>query len=366
MRLLCVTSHADTLNSVRPEAELFIGLQRDGVDVFVMTQEDSPYVTQMRAAGVTVIHQVIRRKLSRSTIGQIRYQARRLAVDAVYAFNNKAICNAAFACIGLPVAFVTYRGQTGNVRRHDPSVYLTHLHPRVDGIIGVSQSVVDDLAPQVRRGVRVDRVYKGHSLDWYTEPALDRSDLEIPEDAFVVGCVANNRPRKGVRYLVEACARLRELERLHLVLVGGGMDAQTLGDAVAEAGLDTRVRLLGLRSDATSVIQACDVAVLPAVRREGLPKTVIEAMAYAVPVVVTDTGGNAELVDHGRSGLVVPPADSAALAGALRQLHDNPDLARRMGATGRERIDSVFNVRETVRQTRDVLEAHIARRQLPA
>ncbi|MEL7311925.1 MAG: glycosyltransferase [Pseudomonadota bacterium] len=356
MRLLCISSHADTRNSVRPEAESFIGLQRRGVNVTVMTQSDSSYADDLREAGITLLHQQLKKKFSWREMRRIRREIRERGINAVYAFNNKAICTAAFACIGLPVVMMTYRGQTGNIRRFDPSAYLTHLHPRVDAIVGVSQSVVDDLRPQVSGRVVLKRIYKGHSLDWYSEPASERAALGLSGEHFVVGCVANNRPRKGVEFLIRACGQLADLDRLRLVLIGSGMDEQTLAPVLEATGMRERTVTLGPRNDATSLIQACDVSVLPAIRREGLPKTVIEAMAYGVPAIVTDTGGNAELVADGESGLVVPVKDAPAIANALKTLHDAPTLAREMGSAGKRRIESHFHVSATIRETQRLLE----------
>ena len=135
MRLLCISSHKDTLNSVRPEAEIFIGLAQKGVDVTVMTEGDSVYVPLMKEAGVRVIDYAPRRKLSWSAIRFIRDELKSANYDFIYAFNNKAITNANFAVSGLPVKVITYRGQTGNIHRYDPTCYLTHLHPRVELVI---------------------------------------------------------------------------------------------------------------------------------------------------------------------------------------------------------------------------------------
>ncbi|MEO0614765.1 MAG: glycosyltransferase family 4 protein [Pseudomonadota bacterium] len=360
MRVLAISSHADTLVSVRPEAASFIGLARAGVEMHVMTQGDSPCAQDMREAGIHVIDYHPKKKWARESIGRIRSEIDTHDVDIVYAFNNKAICNAAFACRGRRAKLVTYRGQTGNLSRWDPAAYLTHLHPRVDAIIGVANAVTDFLKPVVRPGVGVTTVYKGHNLDWYTDAALPRAELGLDEDDFVVACVANNRPRKGVDYLVRACGELGDLDNLKLLLVGQGMDHETLGEALAEADLEDRAVLLGPRSDATAVIQAADVSVLPSTKREGLPKTVIEAMAYAIPCVVTDTGGNAELVVDGETGVVVPVADASAIANAVRELRDNPALARRYGDAGRARIAASFSVDGTVTGTRAVFARLLA------
>lgn len=359
IRLLCLTSHADTLNSIRPEAEMLIGIARAGVITHVMTQPDSPYAEQMRAAGITLSPFSPRRKISPRAIRQIREYIARHDIDIVYAFNNIAISNAVWACTGSRVRLLTYRGQTGNIERYDPSSLLTHRHPRVDGIVCVAKAIEHYLRPRISPRVSIYTVYKGHDLSWYQDPAADRSALGLADSDYVVGCVANNRPRKGVRYLIDACAALADLKHLKLVLIGAGMSDEIVAHLPDQHPLRDRIVCLGVRHDVTQLIQMFDVAVLPSIKREGLPKTIIEAMAYALPCIVTDTGGNAELVAHEQSGLVVPVADSAALAAAIRRLADDPALAKRMGAVGRQRIAGQFSIERSVRDLLAVFEAQL-------
>jgi len=94
--------------------------------------------------------------------------------------------------------------------------------------------------------------------------------------------------------------------------------------------------------------------VLPSLRREGLPKTVIEAMAYAVPPIVTNVGGSPELVEHGRSGLVVPPGDAGALADAIETLRHDPALAEAYGQAARCRIAEHFPIANTINATAEL------------
>jgi len=99
---------------------------------------------------------------------------------------------------------------------------------------------------------------------------------------------------------------------------------------------------------ALSLVAACDATVLPAIKREGLPKTVIESMALGVAPIVTRTGGSPELVVDGVSGLVVPPGDAAALAAAISRLAADPGLARAMGRAARERIAGHFRLEDSI------------------
>ncbi len=109
--------------------------------------------------------------------------------------------------------------------------------------------------------------------------------------------------------------------------------------------------MLGYRSDAPALTAACDVFVLPSTKREGLARSLIEAMAYGIAPVVTDCGGSPELVVQGVSGLVVPVADAEALAAAIRTLHDDAALRARLGRAARERIGRDFRIEDTIAKT---------------
>ena len=115
-----------------------------------------------------------------------------------------------------------------------------------------------------------------------------------------------------------------------------------------------RIHRLGYRRDAPSLTAACDVFVLPSIKREGLPRSLIEAMAYGVAPVVTDCGGSPELVVDGVSGLVVPVRDVNAISQAICQMHEDPETRRRMGAAARDRIRTRFRIEDTIEQTVDL------------
>jgi glycosyltransferase involved in cell wall biosynthesis len=356
VKALWITSHKDTLNSIRPEAETLIGLARVGVQMEVMTQAQSPYRAAMEDAGVEIIDVVPDHKLDLATARIIRDRLRDGGHDILHLFNNKAITNGLLAARGLPVKVITYRGQTGNMHRYDPTCWLTHLNPRIDRIICVANAVRDDLRRQVLHPDRVVTVYKGHDTDWYRDPPADLGQFGIPNGAFVVTAVANYRPRKGLEILVDATRHLPAGAPIHLLLVGDGMDNRQLARRIRKSPYRNRIHVAGFRRDACSIVAASQSAVLAATKREGLPKTVIEAMVYSVPPIVTDTGGGAELVVDGVCGLVVPPGDPAALAEAIIHLYEHRDNAAEMGSRARDRIDSHFNIRDTIGKTLDVYE----------
>ncbi len=339
LKVLAITSWTGPLYSVRPEAEMLVSLAAAGADVTVMTQGDSEYAARARAAGLAVIDYHPRRKFSWSAIRRIRAELKSGAFDVVYCFNNMVIASTVWAALGLPVKVVTYRGQTGNISRWDPSCYLTHLHPRVDGIICVSNAVRDDLLrhSSLDRG-RIVTVYKGHEPEWYDDvtPA-DLTSFGIPAAAPVVVCAVNARPRKGVPVLIEAFHRI-PANHWHLLLVGVDMDSPEYRALITAGPAAGRIHAFGYRTDVLNLVAASRIGVLPTLKGEGLPKTVIEAMALGLPVVVTDSGGNRELVVEGETGFVVPPGDAGALADALAALMMDDTRCRRMGAAAREHL----------------------------
>jgi glycosyltransferase involved in cell wall biosynthesis len=170
-----------------------------------------------------------------------------------------------------------------------------------------------------------------------------------------IGEIARLCDVKGQRELLQAVARL---PHARLVLAGrdleqGGAFQDALERESERLGIRDRVEF-GFHEDVPALLESLDVVVLPS-WTEGLPVVLLEAMAHARPVVATPVGGTPELVVDGETGLLVPPRDPEALADALRRLLGDPDLARRLGEAGRERVAERFTA---ARQTRRILELY--------
>ena len=199
----------------------------------------------------------------------------------------------------------------------------------VDRRIGLARSIGDPGQYRlVRSGVDLDAAAGRSSL---------RADLGLGTEVPLVGMVARLAPPKDPVTLVQAFAAMPERpEPAHLVLVGDGeLRAAVEAEAVA-AGCSHRVHVTGLRADAPAAVAELDVAVLSS-RSEGLPRSVIEAMAAAVPVVATDVGGVAEAIQHDTTGILVAAGDASAMGAAVRRLLDDAGCARSMAAAGRDR-----------------------------
>jgi glycosyltransferase involved in cell wall biosynthesis len=338
----------------RPTTAKLIGLDRAGVDVAVVCPAE--HRGALVHAGLRVLDLSVRGRVDRSAIGALRADLARGSYNILHLHGNKAVQNGVIASRGLPVKVVAYRGIVGNVSFFNPVSWQRFLNPRIDRIVCVADAVRDYFLQMQPKFLRLPphklvTIHKGHSLDWYRAAPADLGSVGVPPGSFVVACVANYRPRKGIELLVDALGDLPAEWRAHLLLVGADMDAPALAKRIAASPVAGNIHVLGYRKDAPALTAACDVFVLPSTKREGLSRALIEAMAYGVAPVVTDCGGSPEVVVDGVSGMVVPVRDVAALAAALKRLHDDPELRHRIGAAARERIRSDFRIEDTIAKT---------------
>ena len=188
------------------------------------------------------------------------------------------------------------------------------------------------------------------------DTARARASLGLEADDLVVGTVAALRVEKAHEVLLRAVARLAPaLPRLKAVLIGSGVREDELRAEAQSLGIADRVVFAGFRSDAVSLLPALDVKCLTSVQ-ETFPVSVLEAMAAARPVVMTDCEGIPEIVIEGETGHIVPIGDDAALADRLAALLADPALRARMGAAGRRRAAREFPVERTLRRYEELFE----------
>lgn len=239
-----------------------------------------------------------------------------------------------------------------------------------DRVIAVGSRVAEVL--EARGGVPPERIALVHNgVDCARfHPGRDRayaqSVLALPPDGPLIGAVAGFRPEKGHDTLIEAMILVRKaVGDARLLLIGDGPLRGKIERKIARRALAACVTLAGARDDVDRLIPACDVIALPS-WQEGIPVSALEAMACAVPVVATDVGGTTEVVEHGRTGLVVPPGDSRALARAMIELLRAPETARALGKEGRTRVMARFDAAAMTENTASVYDALLAAKGGPA
>jgi glycosyltransferase involved in cell wall biosynthesis len=218
--------------------------------------------------------------------------------------------------------------------------------PKYDRVVCVSEDLYRDSR---RIGVAANRcelIENAIDLEEYTRtlaPDQAQAKLNLPDGGFLVGAVGRLEPEKGFDVLVRSIAELvRRGTDVSLVIVGEGGDRPRLEALAAELGIGPRVRLVGWQSDVRAYFEAMDIFALSS-HREGLPNVLLEAMALRVPCVATRVNGVPRLIQDGRNGLLVPPADPIALANALRVLIDNADLRHAFRHAGRNTVETHFS-----------------------
>jgi glycosyltransferase involved in cell wall biosynthesis len=186
------------------------------------------------------------------------------------------------------------------------------------------------------------------------QSSIRRETLGFTTDDVVLGNISRFDPVKQIELLVETVQLLKpRLPHLILVLVGGGTDEERIRRLVFDRGLQQNVMFTGSLPDVAHMYPVFDLYIA-ASRKEGLPLSLVEAMAAGLPIVATDVPGHRDVVVHGETGLLVPGGDATALAKAIVSLVSDPARCKAMGEAGRRRTHKEFTVRSMVEATAHV------------
>jgi glycosyltransferase involved in cell wall biosynthesis len=236
--------------------------------------------------------------------------------------------------------------------------------PAVDRLIAVSQQPPPQLGPATKLlAGRTSVVSPGIRADSYSngDRRTLRQALGLTEGVPLAGLVARYDTWKGHAVFLDAAARIKqERPDVRFVIVGGSLNGEQLPhveryrDGVLakrkQLGLEQAVAVLGHRDDVPSVLAGLDVLVCPS-DHEPFGMIVLEALAAGTPVVASDSGGPAEILEHGRSGLLFPTGSPAHLADAVLRILDDPGLRQRLRREGPRRVRERFT---SARYARDV------------
>lgn len=351
IRVLCINGESDSA-----ETGSFIEMHRLGIAITVMTWPGTVNYDALVAAGVPVIPYVVKWKLSRPCIRFIRAELTRNTYDVLHMLDKRATVNGLIASRGMNIKRVAYRGIIGNISYWSPQSWLYLLNPRLDRIIcvceAVRQSLLDLGTPFLRlpRNVPVT-IHKGHHPDLYRGEPEDLQQFGIPNDAFVVACTVRAVPRKGVPIFIEAINGLPEGLNIHVLMAGSYMDSPQHRKLVARNKYAKNIHLYGYLKRMPWILKSVDVSVLPSLKREGLPRAMLEAMIAGVVPIVTNSGGSPELVEKNVSGFIVEPGNAVAIREKILALYNDRDLHRRMSASAKQRVLSEFTIEKTARET---------------
>jgi len=207
---------------------------------------------------------------------------------------------------------------------------------RFGAVAAVSETVREQLASSGIHADRIKLIANGIDVQAFERPTA-KMDAGA-EGGKIIGMVARLDLQKGFEYLLTAARVLhREFSDLKIVVSGEGPDRGAIEKMIAEFGLQHNVVLAGQVSDMPAVYAAMDIFVLPSLN-EGLPMTVLEAMAASRPVVASRVGAIPGVIRDGESGLLVAPGDAAGLKNALARLLRDSELCRRLGANAHDTV----------------------------
>jgi glycosyltransferase involved in cell wall biosynthesis len=340
----------------------------DRFEVVVAAHGEGPLRDAAREAGVRFVPlRQVRRPLSlwRDVLGLVELVAllRREHPHIVHVNSAKAGALGRLAAwlVRVPIRIYTVHGWAFRAHGGAASVLYQWAERLLRPLTTATVCVADS---ERRTGLAA------HTCDEHTTVVIRNG---VGPAASQAGGARSERPRlvsvgrlqapKDTVTLVRALAALRG-RPFEAVLVGDGPDRPAVEEEVKRLGLESTVELLGERDDVPQLLGTADVFVLSS-HSEGLPMSILEAMAAGVPVVASNVGGVPEVVVDGDTGLLVPPGDPKSLAAAIERLLEDPVLCRRFGEAGRIRVAEHFDLAAVHQAHLDLYRRALASRGLP-
>lgn len=362
MKVLSITNLCHGYAATLPERSLYRGLASRGVDLIVMTHYSTPESQELENAGIRVIYLNIDRKFDPNVIRTLRRIIEEENIDILHMTFGKALTNGLIASRKTSCRIVAYLGSI-SLYWHDPFSYVSYLNKRIDKLICLSNGVEEHVlrqAPKRMKGKTV-RIYKGYDTAWFSNVnAVTRTSLNIPENGFIVCCVANVRRIKGIPWLIKASDYLPEKLPVYFLLIGPGMDSESIKSQIGRSRYSGNFRTVGFTNEVLSYTASCDLYVQPSLT-EGLGRSVVEAMCLGKPAIVSGTGGVDELVDEGNTGYHVPAASAEAIAEKIKYCFENRHLMPLMGEKAKKRIETSFNSEQMTDQTFHLFRSIVSR-----
>ena len=319
------------------------------------------------AAGVPVLDANAPSGLLRYTVPlRLRNVVRRFGADIVHSHGAPAMLHSGPAAICRQLPSWVHTFHFGNYPHLSARVLKSErfFSKYVDALVAVSESQRRSIMEVHRLAdSRIRTILNGVA----TRPSRPAAEMEAdrrqllgaPPEAVLVGCVAVLTKQKGISHLIEAAGSLRQtLPQARFVVIGGGPLEADLRAQARALDLQDVMTFTGWRTDALDLLPILDVFVMPSLW-EAMPMVLLEAMAAARAIVVTDVGDNAVVIEDQKSGMIVPPRSTAALAAAISHLIDNPALRETMGREARDRFTQHYDVSRMVAAYESLYESMV-------
>jgi glycosyltransferase involved in cell wall biosynthesis len=368
LNVLLLTDSDVFAGTERHMIDLAEGLRSLGVSVRLGCPMPSALGSEAKARTLDVIPIPKEGLLDWKAIGLLRSLFRSRQIDLLHTHNGRSNLSGAFAtalrgtgcCVATQHFIEPSRLRGGRIRRAINMRAHRLVNRRIAHFIAISEAVRLSMfqrsdAPREKITVVPNGIKTPQPQDLVPAAAL-RAEFQVEADAPLLACVARLEPEKDIGSLIAALASINARHpKMKCVIAGEGSEKQLLQSRIQDAGLEETVILAGFRPDALSIINACDVFILPSLT-EPFGLVILEAMALRKPVIATSAGGPLEIVEHEATGLLVPPSQPLALAAVIGRLLASPDQCVEMGRAGRHRYEKTFTAERMSRATLSVYD----------
>ncbi|MBI2206695.1 MAG: glycosyltransferase family 4 protein [Candidatus Rokubacteria bacterium] len=342
--------------------DLAVGLKRQGHDVTVATSPSRLWAERLAAAGIAHEPIPMQRAWDPRAVAQLVRIVRRRRIQLIHAHKGRARTLALLAgIVGPRPRLVLNRGVSFPLTRWNRIGYTSG---RVDAIVAVCDAIKRDLAASGVPPDKIAVIYSGTDVARF-HPAVDgspiRAELGLDAGHFLVTQVGVRSWRGWPDVLAAMVKIAPTLGRARLLFAGAPPPRiAEVQDRARALGIGGRVFVLGHRDDVPEILSASDVVVDASWAGLGLTGSLREALACGRPVIGTNLAGMPELIEDGRTGLLVPPRDPEALAQAVLKLAADPAWRQEIGRAGRARVEARFSLAAKLAAT-DALYRNLVR-----
>lgn len=341
-------------------------LSRRGHRVIIACPRESQLYGRTHRAGLPVVAIPFKRAIGPRAVWHVYRALKREKVEILNTHSSVDSWAASFAGRLAGIAIVRTRHLSVPLRRNP---FTKLLYSKLcDRIVTMGEAVRQLLIREA--GVKPSKVISvptGIDLEQFDSfrggGEAVREELGIAKDIPLIGIVAVLRSWKGHRFFLEAVPLvLEKVPPARFLIVGEGPQQRNIQRWIEEMGLEETVVMTGHREDVPEVLAALDVVVSASTQAEGVPQSLVQALAMEKPVVATDVGGVGEIIRDRETGLLVPPANPKAMAEATLAILSDPEAARALGRRGRGLVERSYSLERMLDQVEAVYQDLIASR----
>ncbi len=311
------------------------GMMENGHQVSILCPSHAPIYAEAKERGIPVYHLPIEKKTLKGLLATISY-LKKHPVDIVNTHSSTDSWMVAlaklFCCKNFTIVRTRHVSAPINNRFTTKWLYTKAAKHIVTTGIKLKETLVNDnhypahMITSVPTGIDTNIFQPG-------DKSAVRQKLNLPQDKTIIGIVATMRSWKGHRYLIDAIADI-DRDDVHLLIVGDGLRRKKLEQQIQDLGIEDITSMPGNQKNPSEWLQAMDIFALPSYANEGVPQGLMQAMLTRIPVISTPVGSITEIIEHDKTGLIIPPENSAELANAITSLIENQEKAQSLANEG--------------------------------